>query len=146
MKQKKGPSASKSAAKEANANRITDLLTKAFDAPSQKPPKASEEEMARRFQVGRNYNIESFKRHNEWNHDLAVKIRMKRWAMKMLPREGDVGDEMVNGKSLYGKWKGEAVRINDEWGPPNHRLVPMHTPPIEGFDPSQYMDKGEDDD
>mmetsp|Transcript_28404 Transcript_28404/g.60523 ORF Transcript_28404/g.60523 Transcript_28404/m.60523 type:complete len:204 (-) Transcript_28404:329-940(-) len=145
IKEKKGPSASKMAAKESQANRITDLLIKSYDSPYRKPPEASEEEVERRCQVGRNYVIGSFKRHNELNHDLAVKIRMKQHALKMLPGEGHLGDESVNGESAYGRWKSEALKLNDMWGPPDHRHVPMYTPPIEGFDPNLYMDKEEED-
>mmetsp|Transcript_20946 Transcript_20946/g.29992 ORF Transcript_20946/g.29992 Transcript_20946/m.29992 type:complete len:200 (-) Transcript_20946:20-619(-) len=138
----KGASASKMAAKEAKTNRLVDLMTKAYDAPVTAPPKVSEEEMAIRATIGRNHVIGSFKRHNEQNHDLAVKIRMKRHAMKLLPREGDIGDMPIEGqkKSVYGKWRAAAFKVNDNWGPPDSRPIPLLTPPIEGFDASLYMD------
>ncbi|KAL7536297.1 hypothetical protein ACHAXR_007062 [Thalassiosira sp. AJA248-18] len=145
MKEKRGSSASVLKAKELKANKNTELMRKAFDAPFREPPKASPEEMERRHNIGRNYVIGCFKRHNEENHDLAVKIRMKKYALRMLPREGHLGDDMVNEKSLYGRWREEAMKINDLWGPPDHRQVAMHTPPIEGFDPSIYMDLEEED-
>jgi len=144
-KEKKGPSKSNEAKKETEKNRITQLIIKALDAPPGKVPPASPEEMERRYHVGRNYVIGCWERHNELNHDLAVKIRMKRHAMACLPREGQDGDEMVDGESAYGKLRKEAFRINDMWGPPTHRLIPMHTPPIEGFDPSIYMDQEDED-
>ena len=144
----KGTSASKLAAKEANANRLVDLMTKAYDAPYTIPPKASAEEMARRAEIGRNYVIGSFKRHNEIYHDLACKIRMKKHAMKLLPREGDVGDEPIDidgsKKTVYGKWRSSALQERDRWGPPDTRPIPLLTPPIEGFDASIYMDAEED--
>lgn len=149
-KEKKGPSASKLKAKEMEGNRIENLLTKAVDAPVLKPPPASKEEMERRYNVGRNYVIGCFRRHNELNHDLAVKIRMKKHAVKMLPRKGDLGDVTLesNGvgeeESVYGRWRDEAMKINDDWGPPDHRPIPMFTPPIEGFDPNLYMDQEEE--
>eukprot|EP00580_Thalassiosira_gravida_P006797 CAMPEP_0201643424 /NCGR_PEP_ID=MMETSP0493-20130528/28163_1 /ASSEMBLY_ACC=CAM_ASM_000838 /TAXON_ID=420259 /ORGANISM="Thalassiosira gravida, Strain GMp14c1" /LENGTH=219 /DNA_ID=CAMNT_0048117839 /DNA_START=113 /DNA_END=772 /DNA_ORIENTATION=+ len=148
MKEKKGPSKSNEASKEAAKNRISSLIVKALDAPWGKAPTASEEEMERRYNVGREYVIGSFKQHNEFNHDFAVKIRMKRHAMAMLPKEGDVGDSKLEdgGKSVYGMYREEAYKINgDMWGPPKHRLIPMHTPPIEGFDPSVYMDQENED-
>jgi len=76
-KEKKGPSASKLAKETSAENKLYELQIKAFDAPGRDPPPASEEEMERRYNVGRNYVIGCFKRHNELNHDLAVKIRMK---------------------------------------------------------------------
>ena len=76
-KEKKGPSASKLAKETSAENKLYELQIKAFDAPGRDPPPASEEEMERRYHVGRDYVIGCFKRHNELNHDLAVKIRMK---------------------------------------------------------------------
>ena len=76
-KEKKGPSASKLAKETSAENKLYELQIKAFDAPGRDPPPASEEEMERRYNVGRDYVIGCFKRHNELNHDLAVKIRMK---------------------------------------------------------------------
>lgn len=143
-KEKRGPSAAKGRSEEEAKNRIEKLIIKALDAPPGKAPPASAEEMERRYHVGRNYVIGRFKQHNEWNHDLACKIRMKKHAMRMLPREGELGDVEENGESVYGKWKREAVKLNDFWGPPDHRLIPMHTPPIEGFDPTIYMDQEEE--
>ncbi|KAL3812020.1 hypothetical protein ACHAXA_001327 [Cyclostephanos tholiformis] len=148
-KEKKGPSTAKLEKMDSAEKRITDLLIKAYDAPSLVPPPASAEEMAQRYNVGRNYVIGCFRRHNELNHDLAVKIRMKKYALRMMPREGiDLGDVTTtssDGRSVYGKWKAEALKVNDSWGPPDHRHVPMYTPPIEGFDISQYMNMGDED-
>ena len=140
----KGASASKMAAKEAKTNRLVDLMTKAYDTPITAPPKVSEEEMAIRATIGRNYVIGCFQRHNEHNHDLAVKIRMKKHAMKLLPKEGEIGDTPIEGskknKTVYGKWREAAFKVNHNWGPPDSRPIPLLTPPIEGFDASLYMD------
>lgn len=110
--------------------------------------------MARRYQVGRNYVIGSFERHNEWNHDLANKIRMKKRAIKMLPKQGEIGDSTLmeggdnntssQSTSVYGRWREEALSLNKDYGPPDWRHFPMLTPPIPGFDPSIYMEKDED--
>ena len=43
-------------------------------------------------------------------------------------------------KSVYGKWRAAAFKVNDNWGPPDSRPIPLLTPPIEGFDASLYMD------
>ena len=145
-KEKKGPSSKKKASEDAKKNHMTELAIKALDTPHKSPPKASAEEMERRYHVGRNYVIGCFKRHNEQNHDLAAKIRMKQAAMRMLPKEGEAGDKMVNGASVFGRWRKEAFKLNESWGPPEHRLIPMHTPPIEGFDPNLYIGLEEEDD
>ena len=149
-KEKKGPSTAKIEKADSAEKRMTDLLIKAFDAPSLVPPPASSEEMERRYNVGRNYVIGCFRRHNELHHDLAVKIRMKRYALRMLPREGiDLGDaaraDADDGWSVYGMWKAEALRLNDNWGPPEHRQNPMYTPPIERFNINQYINQGDQD-
>lgn len=147
-KVKVAPSAqAKAQSKAAAESKMVNLLTMAYDAPMVKPPEPSPEEKERRHQIGRNWVIGQWKEHNEINHDLAVKIRMKRYAMKMLPKEGELGDSLVSvdGKetSVYGRWKSEAHKINDMHGPPDHRHIPMWTPPIEGFDISQYIESEE---
>ena len=85
---------------------------------------------------------------------------MKRYAIKMLPREGiDLGDAATtttttavggttsgqSSRSVYGRWKEEALKINYNFGPPEHRHIPMYTPPIEGFDVNQYMNRDDED-
>eukprot|EP00956_Cyclotella_meneghiniana_P043152 scaffold255119_cov79-Cyclotella_meneghiniana.AAC.1 len=120
----KAPSASQSAAKEAASTKMERIMVEAIDAPYIGPPPAPEEEMAERYRIGRNYVIGCFERHNEINHDLAVKIRMKRYALRMLPKEGQIGDSSLelDGKttSVYGRWREEAMKI-EHWstiGPP----------------------------
>lgn len=160
-KEKKGPSATKLEKADSAEKRMMDIMIRAHDAVPLELPPASSEEMERRYNIGRNYVIGCFKKHNELNHDLAVKIRMKRYAIKMLPREGiDLGDTKTatasttegggdgsggSGQSVYGRWKKEALRINYNFGPPEHRHIPMYTPPIEGFDVNQYMNRDDED-
>lgn len=156
-KEKKGPSASKLEKSASAESRIESLLIKAYDAPSLLPPAPSTEEAALRYDIGRNYVIGSFRRHNEMYHDLAVKIRMKRYALQLLPRETyDLGDTTISsadgggsdakGSSVYAQWKSNALKYNPNgWGPPDHRHVPMYTPPIEGFDINLYADKEDED-
>ena len=140
---------------------MLDIMIRAHDATPLELPPATSEEMERRYNIGRNYVIGCFKKHNELNHDLAVKIRMKRYAIKMLPREGiDLGDAATttttttavggttsgqSSRSMYGRWKEEALKINYNFGPPEHRHIPMYTPPIEGFDVNQYMNRDDED-
>ena len=167
-KEKKGPSASKLEKQVSQESRMEALLIKAYDAPALLPPSPSVEEANRRYEVGRNYVIGSFERHNEMYHDLAVKIRMKRYALQLLPREKyDLGDATIpataspaastdededddggdggSQKSVYAQWKSAAYKLNPNWGPPDHRHVPMYTPPIEGFDINMYADQEDED-
>ncbi|KAL9189253.1 hypothetical protein ACHAXT_011743 [Thalassiosira profunda] len=143
-KEKRGPSQSKLRAEQKHGAKLTELMTLAIDAPYRSPPPASKEEMERRYNVGRNYVIGSWERHNELMHDLAVKMRMKRYALRMLPKPGELGDATVEGESVHGRWRDEAYKINDDWGPPEHRRIPMLTPPIEGFDYRQKMEVAPD--
>lgn len=111
-------------------DRLTDIMVKSYDAPYRKAPRGSDEEMARRAEIGRNYVIGRFNQHNELEHDLAVKIRMKRRAIKFLPKDGI--------------WKAEALKIDDFTGPPEWRHIPAWTPPIPGFNPTEYIEREEE--
>lgn len=104
------------------------MVMAALNAPMSYPPKASKEEMARRFHVGRNHVIGTFQEHNEHEHMIACKIRLKHHAIEMLPRKS--------------RMKKEALKIDSE-GPPPWRHVPVWTPPIEGFS-SEELFGGED--
>jgi len=105
-----------------------DLILAALDAPIRKEPPVSEEEKARRHEIGRNYVIGRFRQHNELYHDLNCKIQMKKHAVNMLPKNS--------------KLKEEAMEIDYE-GPPLWRNLPVWTAPIPGFDPSQFVEKEE---
>ena len=109
-------------------NKRYNMILGALDAPVTKPPPASPEEMERRHQVGRNYVIGQFERHNEMQHDLACKIKLKNHAIKMLPKGT--------------KLRAEALEEDDE-GPPAWRHIPVWTPPIPGFDPDEFMEQDE---
>lgn len=114
---------------EGGRDRHLDLILRALDAPILKPPPASEEEMKRRHDVGRAYNIGTWEQHNALHHDLNCKLRLKNHAIDMLPR-----DTM---------WKEEALKIDENDGPPLWRGVPTWTPPIPGFDPSEFIQEDE---
>ncbi|GKY92748.1 hypothetical protein MPSEU_000244800 [Mayamaea pseudoterrestris] len=98
------------------------LVLAALDAPMRQEPPLSQEEKDRRHQIGRNYVIGKFRQHNEIHHDLACKLQMKKHAINMLPKNS--------------KLREEALKIDDS-GPPTWRNMPVWTPPIPGFDPSQ---------
>lgn len=116
--------------KTAGHDRALDLILRCLDAPiSKESPEPDEEEKARRFEIGRNYVIGMFERHNEMNHDLACKMKMKTFAIKMLPRNS--------------KLKEEALKI-DMSGPPLWRHIMADTPPIPGFDPSKFAQRNDD--
>jgi len=106
------------------SDKIQNTLMACLDAPKRKAPRASEEEMARRSEIGRQYVIGKFRRHNEINHDISCKIKMKIFAVKMLPRGT--------------KWKEEALKVTNE-GPPLHRKIPLLTPPIPGYKVSDWV-------
>ncbi|CAB9521057.1 expressed unknown protein [Seminavis robusta] len=106
--------------------KIYKQVVAALDAPMTKPPPASEEEMQRRYNVGRSYVIGMFERHNEEQHMMACRIKLKNHAVDMLPKH----------------LRASALEEDDE-GPPLWRHIPMWTPPIPGFDPDEFMDHGE---
>lgn len=105
------------------------LILAALDAPMRQEPTISEEERERRYQIGRNYVIGKFRQHNEIHHDLACKLQLKNHAIRMLPKNT--------------KLREEALKI-DESGPPSWRHHPVWTPPIPGFDPTQFTMTEED--
>mmetsp|Transcript_21414 Transcript_21414/g.44036 ORF Transcript_21414/g.44036 Transcript_21414/m.44036 type:complete len:169 (+) Transcript_21414:137-643(+) len=109
---------------ETGRSRDLELLLAFLDAPKVKAPPADEEETKRRDLVRKNYNIGKFKQHNEENHDIACKLRMKSHAINMLPKQTAL--------------KEKALEIDDEY-PPRWRTIPAWTPPIPGFNPAVYQ-------
>ena len=114
----------KSKTGETGQSRDLKILLACLDAPKVKPPFADKEEMVRRAQIQTNYTVGKFRQHNEDNHDIASKLRMKKHAINMLPK-GSVLKE-------------NALKIDDKY-PPRWRTIPAWTPPIPGFDPSEFM-------
>ena len=125
-KKKKGKNAQKTDDGGGGKDRITELLVRAYDAPAIEPPPASEEEMARRHEIGRNYVIGMFNQHNEIDHDINCKLRIKDHAVQMLPRNSYLKEEALK------------ISDDDESNPPLWRHIPSDTPPIPGFDPSEF--------
>jgi hypothetical protein len=103
-----------------------DLVLASLDASPREEPPISEEEKARRHQIGRNYVIGRFRRHNEIEHDLTCKLNMKKHAIKMLPKDS--------------KLKVEALKVDAD-DPPLWRNLAMWTAPIKDFDPSQFIER-----
>jgi hypothetical protein len=120
----KGGGAGKKDVGISDSDKIYKTMVACLDAPGRKAPRASDEEMARRAAIGRQYVIGSFEQHNELNHDISCKIKMKIFAVKMLPR-GTM-------------WKEEALKITPE-GPPLYRKIPLLTPPIPGYKVSDWV-------
>ena len=110
---------------EGGRDKNLELILASLNAPERKEPEISAEEKARRYDVGRNYVIGRFRQHNEIHHDLACKIQMKKHAVKMMPR-----DSML---------KEEAMKIDGE-GPPVWRHIAKWTPPIPGYNPSDFVE------
>ena len=111
-------------------DRELDLILASLDAPLRLEGELSPEEKARRYEIGRNYVIGRFRQHNEIHHDLACKIKLKSHAIKMIPKNT--------------KLKEEAMKIDDSC-PPGWRHIAKWTAPIPGFDPSQFVDKDDQD-
>lgn len=122
-------------------DRMMDVLTRYIDADYKQParkedPPPSAEEMERRYQIGRNYNIGTSKEHNVVMHDLACKLKMKNHAMKMLPRysHGVRPDlDKLREHAL-------SVSMDDEFMPRPERGIPGETPPIPGFNMNELVD------
>lgn len=114
---------------EGGRDRHLDVILRALDAPVLKPPPASEEEMQRRHDIGKAYNIGTWEQHNAIHHDLNCKLRLKNHAIDMLPKDS--------------MWKEEALKIDYFDGPPYWRGIPTWTPPIPGFDPSEFIHEDE---
>lgn len=103
------------------------LILASLDAPTRKEGPISEAEKARRHEIGRNYVIGRFEQHNDIDHDLTCKLHLKKHAIRMLPPH----------------LKESALKITtfdeDELSfPPSWRSIPVWTPPIPGFDPSEF--------
>lgn len=79
--------------------------------------------------------IGRFQMHNEINHDLACKIRLKEHAIRMMPRKED--------KMGYLREKALEVDDSEESMPPLYRPIPLDTPPVEGYDVSQFVTREE---
>jgi hypothetical protein len=112
-------------------DKILKTLIACLDAPTQKEPPQPPDEMARRFQVGRNYGIGMLLDHNKENHDIMCKIHLKNHAIKMLPKNTRLREE--------------ALKIRQEM-PPEWRHLPVWEPPIPGIDPrkmTQTIDEEE---
>lgn len=115
--------------KEGGHDRHLDLILRCLDAPISEPPKPPEEEAKRNYEIGRAYNIGMFEQHNAREHDLACKMKLKNFAIKMLPRNS--------------KLKEEALKVDDSV-PPLWRPIPNDTPPIPNFDPSKFIHHDDD--
>ena len=110
--------------------REVDVVLAALEGKERKEPPISDEEKARRYEIGRNYVIGKFREHNELNHDLACKIQLKKHAIKMLPRNRP-------------KVKEAALAVDDR-GPPLWRHLAKWTPPIPGFNADDLFEKKDD--
>ncbi len=127
-KKKKGTGG---AEQDSMASKNMKIVMAALDAPMKAERAVSEEEKERRYQIGRNHVIGRFRQHNEIDHDLTCKIHLKQHAIRMLPRHSPLRDA--------------ALSINTTMPPP-WRQLPVWTPPIPGFDPSQFVERVEEDD
>ena len=117
-------------------DRISNLLIKAIDSQPRPRPKFSPEEQAKHYEIGRNYVIGNHQVHNELNHDLACKIRLKNHAITMMPRNTDE-------KLGYLKKHAMTVDMDEESMVPMYRTIPLDTPPIKDFNSRDYLEEEE---
>lgn len=106
----------------------TEILIRCLDAPKRPKEIVSEEEAARRYEVGRNHVIGAFNQHNMQNHQLVCKMKLKKHAIKLLPKDTT--------------WKEEALKIDmsEDALPPLWRDIPMDFPAPPNFNVKDYED------
>jgi hypothetical protein len=133
QKVKKGGSTTGSSAKktESQASKELKLILASLDAPMGVEPNLplSDEEKARRHEIGRQYVIGKFEQHNTLDHDLTCKIYLKNHAINMLPRNTKLRDDAMN------------TEDGGAEDPPPWRHIPTWTPPIKNFKPSDFIEK-----
>lgn len=117
---------------DSGGDRLTNILIRAIDSKPRPRPKFSPEEAKKHNDIGRNYVIGRFQRHNEVMHDLACKMKMKSHAIKMMPRSTDEQLSYLRRESL----KIDSSRSSM---PPLYRPIPLDTPPVPGYDASKYI-------
>jgi len=119
---------SEAPAENEKGDRLTNILMRAIDTYPRPRPQFSPEEAAKNNSIGKQYVIGKFQVHNAIHHDLACKIRLKEHAIRMMPR---------------GYLREQALEVDgsDESMPPLFRSIPLDTPPIEGFDPTLFMNE-----
>ena len=112
-------------------SRDVEILLACLDAPKKKLPPTTEftdqqkSLLERREEILKNYTVGKFKQHNEENHDIACKLKMKQHALRMLPKNSTL--------------KEKALEVDEKSFPPRWRKIPAWTPPIPNFNPSEFM-------
>jgi hypothetical protein len=110
-------------------SRDLEILLACLDAPKKKlPTELTDQQKSlweRRDEVFKNYTVGKFKQHNEENHDIACKLKMKQHALQMLRKHSTL--------------KEKALTVDEKSFPPRWRKIPAWTPPIPNFNPSEFM-------
>jgi len=130
-------------------SRETDIILRSLDAPTTKePPLKDPEEIQRREAVRKAYTIGRFEQHNELDHDLNCKIKLKTHALNMLPRPHSNAANDHDGDGKYADLLHHVHNYDEQDTqrdrPLKWRKMPKWTPPIPGFDPNMFdldMDK-----
>eukprot|EP01035_Chromulina_nebulosa_P035873 gene35873-48241_t len=82
----------------------------------------SPEELARHYEIGKEYNRQKMKRENAWNKEFTTMIYLQNDALAAMPAHLK-----------------EQALIYDETPAPDDRDLPIYeTPPIKGFNPNLY--------
>lgn len=107
---------------------MTNMLIACLDAPSREEPidRRTVEEMERRKNIVKAFTVGRFEQHNESEHDMSCKWKLKNFAIEAIP-EGYLKDEAL-----------KVSESNDDF-PPLWRPHALHTPPIPGFNPADWM-------
>ena len=93
-------------------------------------PEYSEEELAEHSRIAKEYQRQSQIRHNQMEKDISTKIWLQQEALRAIPTD------------MY-----EACVEIDDTPPPANRPWPFFaTPPVEDFNPRDYMKTEDDDD
>lgn len=77
--------------------------------------------------IAKNFGIECMKRHNKMNKDLTTKIWLQQEALRALPKQ----------------YLEHAQSMDNTTEPLDRPLPEWDTPPIKGFDSSQYKAEGD---
>lgn len=134
-KEKKGKGSS-SSNRLSDDDEMTNMLIACLDAKPRGEPseRRTEEEMKRRKNIVKAYTIGRFEQHNESEHDWTCKWKLKNFAIDAIP-DGFLKDEAI-----------KVSEPGDGGFPPLWRHHALHTPPIPGFNPADWLNDDEEDD
>ena len=133
-KKVKGKNISQGSGRLSENEEITNILVACLDASPRGEPEElrTKEELKRREEIVKAYTRGRFEEHNASEHDLSCKWKLKEFAIDAIPE---------------GFLKDDAMKVNEDSDslPPLWRRHALHTPPIPGFNISDWIDNDEND-